>query len=66
MQATAPTLKRRGASIFIGKQEYVGFLVGALPTRFAFIFNEDKEQDGITSWFNHKGRTFISKNDLKN
>ena len=58
------TFKRRGSTAWLNKVEYTGFPVGELPTRFAFIFNEDKEQDGIASWFNHKGWTFIKKLDL--
>lgn len=40
---------------------YTPYLVGDLPQRFGFIYNEDKEQDGITSWFNYKGFTYIVK-----
>ena len=59
------SFKRRGATIWLNKVEYTGFLIGNLPNRFAFIYNEDKEQDGLSSWFNHKGLTFIRKDDLK-
>jgi hypothetical protein len=40
---------------------YTPYLVGDLPQRFGFIYNEDKEQDGITSWFNFKGFTYVVK-----
>jgi hypothetical protein len=40
---------------------YTPYLVGDLPQRFGFIYNEDKEQDGITSWFNYKGFTYVVK-----
>jgi hypothetical protein len=40
---------------------YTPYTVGDLPQRFGFIYNEDKEQDGITSWFNYKGLTYIVK-----
>jgi hypothetical protein len=40
---------------------YTPYAVGDLPQRFGFIYNEDKEQDGITSWFNYKGLTYIIK-----
>ena len=59
------SFKRRNATIWLNKVEYTGFLIGNLPNRFAFIYNEDKEQDGLTSWFNYKGWTFIRKDDLK-
>lgn len=65
MQATIKTFKRRGSTVFLNGIEYTGFLIGNLPNRFAFIYNEEKEQDGLSSWFNHKGWTFIRKSDLK-
>lgn len=65
MSTVVQSFKRRGATVFLNKIEYTGFLIGNLPTRFAFIYNEDKEQDGLSSWFNHKGWTFIRKSDLK-
>ena len=42
---------------------YKGYPVGELPKRFAFIYNEDKEQEGITEWFNYKGLTFVEKTE---
>jgi len=27
-----------------------------------FIYNEDKDQEGITEWFNFKGLTFVEYN----
>lgn len=65
MSTLLNSFKRRGATIWLNKVEYTGFLIGNLPNRFAFIYNEYKEQEGITSWFNHKGWTFIRKDDLK-
>lgn len=65
MQSTINSFKRRGSTIWLNKVEYTGFLVGNLPNRFAFIYNEEKEQDGLSSWFNYKGWTFIRKDDLK-
>lgn len=60
----ALTFKRRGTKVLLGNVEYTGFPVGELPKKFAFIYDAEKEQDGITSWFNHKGWTFIRKSDL--
>jgi hypothetical protein len=64
MSNTVTTFKRRESTIWLNKVEYVGHLIGALPTTFAFIYNEDKEQDGITGWFNFRGLTYIAKRDL--
>ena len=41
---------------------YKGYPVGELPKRFAFIYNEDSDQEGITEWFNFKGLTFVEYN----
>ena len=38
------------------------YLIGNLPQRFAFIWNDYDEQDGITEWFNYKGLTYVPKN----
>ena len=39
---------------------YKGYTIGNIPKKFAFIYNEDEDQDGITSWFNYKGLTYVS------
>jgi hypothetical protein len=39
--------------------KYKPYLVGSLPNTFAFTYNEDKDQDGITEWFNLKGFTYV-------
>ncbi len=59
------SFKRRGSTIWLNKVEYTGFLIGNLPNRFAFIYDSDNERDGISSWFNHKGWTFVRKSDLQ-
>ena len=42
---------------------YKGYPVGELPKRFAFIYDEDKDQEGVTQWFNYKGLTFVEKTE---
>ena len=37
--------------------KYKGYLVGDLPPRFGFKYNEEKE--GIYQWFNYKGLTWV-------
>ena len=51
--------KINSTTIKIGSTTYKGHTVGELPKTFAFIYDEDKEQDGITEWFNHKGLTYV-------
>ena len=40
---------------------YTPYTVGDLPPTFGFIFNPDKEQEGISAFFNYKGLTYIKK-----
>ena len=39
--------------------QYKPYMIGELPSTFGFIYNEDKDQDGIKEWFNYKGLTYI-------
>ena len=43
--------------------KYKGYAVGELPPTFAFIYNEEKEQAGISEWFNYKGLTWLIDKD---
>ncbi len=38
---------------------YRGYTISAIPKRFGFIYDENKDQDGLTEWFNYKGITYI-------
>ncbi len=49
------------SSIKLNNITYKGYTISNLPKKFAFIYNEDKDQDGITQWFNYKGLTYIQK-----
>jgi hypothetical protein len=65
MSNKVSSYKRRESTIWLNKVEYTGFLIGSLPSRFAYIYDEDEERDGISSWFNLKGLTYIAKRDLQ-
>ena len=52
--------------IRLGRVLYTGFTVGNLPSKFAFIYDEDQEKDGIPRWFNLKGLTYIANSLLNN
>jgi len=43
--------------------DYKGYLIGKLPNKFAFIYSEEQDKEGITHWFNHKGLTYVEKPD---
>jgi len=47
--------------ILLNNQLYQGYNIGELPSTFGFIYNEDKDQDGISEWFNYKGLTYVAK-----
>jgi len=51
------------STIKINNKTYKGYSVSSLPKKFAFIYNEDKDQDGITEWFNYKGLTYVQKSN---
>ena len=40
---------------------YKGYTVSDLPNTFGFIYNEDKDKDGILEWFKYKSLTYIKK-----
>lgn len=40
---------------------YTPYNIAELPMSFGFIYNDDKNQDGISKWFNFKGLTYIIK-----
>ena len=44
---------------FLNGAQYRPYLIGELPNTFAFIYNENEDQDGITEWFNLKGLTYV-------
>ena len=59
---TMQTIKQvNSTTIRLNNMTYKGYTIGDLPKTFAFIHNEDKDQDGITEWFNFKGLTYVSK-----
>ena len=50
--------------IKLSNKTYKGYTIGNIPKKFAFIYNEDKDQEGITEWFNYKGLTYVQKSIL--
>lgn len=42
---------------------YKGYPVGELPKTFAFIYNEEKDQEGITEWFKYNGLTYVKSSN---
>jgi hypothetical protein len=40
---------------------YTGYVVDDLPQSFGFIYDANKEQRGISEFFNFKGLTYIIK-----
>ena len=55
-----PTIKfLKSKEIKLDKVKYRRYLIGSLPQRFAFIYDDNEDQDGITTWFNYKGFTYV-------
>jgi hypothetical protein len=52
---------QNSSTIKINHTVYKGYTVGNLPKRFAFIYDENKDQEGIIQWFNYKGLTYVEK-----
>lgn len=46
-------------TILLSGKLYKGYLVSELPSKFGFVYDENKDQEGITEWFNYKGLTYI-------
>jgi len=65
MTTLLKTFKRRETTIYLNKVKYTGFPVGYLPKRFAFIYDQENDQEGLYSWFNFKGLTYIRHSDLQ-
>ena len=52
---------QNSSTIRLNGTTYKGYTVGNLPKRFAFIYDENEDREGITQWFNYKGLTYIQK-----
>jgi hypothetical protein len=57
------TIKKiNNTTIKLDGKKYKGYTLGELPKRFAFIYNEEEDQEGITEWFKLKGLTYVEHN----
>jgi len=57
------TIKKiNSTTIKLDGKMYKGYTLGELPKRFAFIYNEEEDQEGITEWFKLKGLTYVEHN----
>jgi len=59
MQAIKFFNKNKHPFAKINNVNYKGYTVGNLPTKFAFVYNEETEREGVTEWFKYKGLTYI-------
>lgn len=50
----------KNKSIKINNAIFKPYTIGNLPKKFAFIYDENQDADGITKWFNYKGVTYIN------
>ena len=49
----------RGNYLRMDGVKYRPYTVGNLPSKFAYLFDEIKDNEGTREWFNHKGLTYI-------
>jgi len=48
-------------TIRLNNMTYKGYSISNLPKSFAFIYNENNDNEGITEWFNYQGLTYVPK-----
>jgi hypothetical protein len=46
-------------TLLLNNKKYKSYTVGELPKKFAYLYDEYDETDGIYQWFNYKGLTYI-------
>ena len=49
----------KSKDIKLNNKKYKGYNIGELPSRFAFIYDDNEDQNGITEWFKYKGLTYV-------
>ena len=49
----------KSKNILLDNKVYKPYLIGILPSLFAFEYDANEDKDGITEWFNYKGLTYI-------
>ena len=49
----------RGNYLRMDGVKYRPYTVGNLPSKFAYLYDEIKDNEGTREWFNHKGLTYI-------
>ena len=50
---------RVNQNIKVNGVKYRAYKVGELPNSFGYIYDDIKESDGVSEWFNYKGLTYI-------
>ena len=52
---------RVNQDIKVNGVKYRAYKVGELPNSFGYIYDDIKDNDGITKWFNYKGLTYLKE-----
>ena len=50
---------RVNQNVRVNGVKYRAYKVGELPNSFGYIYDDIKDNDGITKWFNWKGLTYL-------
>jgi hypothetical protein len=49
----------KSKNILLNNKIYKPYLIGSLPSLFAFKYDAIDDKEGISEWFNSKGFTYI-------
>ena len=49
----------RSKNILLNNRLYKPYLIGNLPSLFAFKYDDYEDREGVAEWFNYKGLTYI-------
>ncbi len=45
--------------VILDGEPYKPYLIGELPKKFAYIYDEMEDREGVTNWFNMGGYTYV-------
>ena len=52
---------RVNQNIKVNGFKYRAYKVGELPNSFGYLYDDIKESDGVSKWFNWKGLTYLKE-----
>ena len=52
---------RVNKNIKVNGVKYRAYKIGELPNSFGYLYDDIKESDGVSKWFNWKGLTYLKE-----